>query len=215
MKTADSDVPLAVRRSGNMKKTLVLFDFDGTITTKDTLIELLRFYRGTPRIFWGLLLLSPMLLKYFFKVIPNWRAKEYFLQHFLGGEELSAFNVRCKDFSTHVLPTIIRKKALKAIEKYKAEGATIIVISASAENWVQPWCEGQGLVCLATQLEVKDNKITGNLCGKNCYGEEKVNRLKSHLRLSDYQEIIAYGDSSGDREMFAIAHQKFYKPFRI
>ena len=88
------------------------------------------------------------------------------------------------------------------------------VVSASAENWVKPWCDKYGLICLATKLEVKDGIITGKLNGRNCYGDEKVCRIKERLDLSDYHEIIAYGDSSGDKEMLELAHHPFYKPFR-
>jgi HAD superfamily hydrolase (TIGR01490 family) len=197
-----------------MKKKLVLFDFDGTITTKDTLIELLLYYRGVSRFLLGLFLLSPVLIPYFFSMLPNWKAKQYFLRWYLGGEKLEDFNARCKEFSLKIIPKLIRKDALETIQQLKREHATIIVISASAENWVKPWCDENNLICLATQLEVKDNMITGNFLGKNCYGEEKVNRVKEAFNLSDFDPIIAYGDSNGDREMFAISHQHYYKPFR-
>jgi hypothetical protein len=47
--------------------------------------------------------------------------------------------------------------------------------------------------------------LTGRLLGKNCYGPEKVQRLKTLLgSLEDYV-IYTYGDSKGDRELLAIA----------
>jgi HAD superfamily hydrolase (TIGR01490 family) len=197
-----------------MKKKLVLFDFDGTITTKDTLIEFLKFYRGTLRFFWGMLWLSPVLASYLLKLIPNWKGKQMVLRHFLGGEDLAEFNARCKDFSETILPQLIRPGALRAIDEYIKEGAMVAVVSASAENWVEPWCEKKGLICVATQLEVKDGEITGFLCGANCYGPEKVKRIEKQFMLADFDHIVAYGDSAGDREMFSIAHHHHYKPFR-
>jgi phosphatidylglycerophosphatase C len=197
-----------------MKKKLALFDFDGTITTKDTLTEFLIFYRGRVRFLFGMLLLSPIIAAYLLKLIPNWKGKQWCLRFFLGGENTSVFNEQCLSFSKHILPKLIRPGAWKTIEAYKKEGATIAVVSASAENWVGPWCQQNGLLCIATQLEVKDDQITGNLCGANCYGPEKVKRIEKQLLLSGFDEIVAYGDSSGDREMFGIAHRFFYKPFR-
>jgi phosphatidylglycerophosphatase C len=197
-----------------MSKSLALFDFDGTITTRDTFIEFLIFYRGYFRFAMGMLLMSPVLALYVFKFIPNWKAKQVVLRWFLKGENLQHFNQRCREFGTRILPSLIRPEALEAIRQYQKDNTKVVVISASAENWVRPWCDDQGVDCLATQLEVIDNQITGNICGKNCYGEEKVNRLKNHLALTDFEKVIAYGDSSGDREMFAIAQQQVYKPFR-
>lgn len=193
---------------------LVLFDFDGTITTKDTLIEFVRFYRGPRKYLESMITLSPILGLYALKMIPNWKAKQYFLSRHFRGENIDVFNSRCREFSTNILPSLIRPKALTAIKSYREQNVTMAVVSASAENWVGPFCEEQGLICLATKLEVRDKVITGKLHGKNCYGDEKVCRIKEQFDLSSFREIIAYGDSSGDREMLAIAHQAYYKPWR-
>jgi HAD superfamily phosphoserine phosphatase-like hydrolase len=108
----------------------------------------------------------------------------------------------------------VRPKALIEIREHQATGAKVIVVSASAENWVQPWCAQHNIECLATKLEVINNKITGRISGFNCYGAEKENRIRSCFELKDYEEIIAYGDSGGDLEMLALAQQQHYKPFR-
>jgi phosphatidylglycerophosphatase C len=201
-------------RRESQKKQLVLFDFDGTITTHDTLAEFMIFYSGKTKYYLSLILLSPLIAMYVSKIIANWKAKQYFLAWFLKNEKTSYFENKCKEFTAQKLDNLIRPKALEAIKKYRAAGATIAVVSASAENWVKPWCDRHGLICLATRLEIKDNVLTGKIKGKNCHGPEKVCRIKETFSLNDYTEIIAYGDTSGDKEMLAIAHQKFYKPFR-
>lgn len=193
---------------------LVLFDFDGTLTTRDTLIEFVKFYRGTAKYLWGMLLLSPMLALLKLKVIPNWKAKQFFLANFFKGERLQDFDARCIDFSTQVLPHLIRPKALEAIQEYQKQNTTMVVVSASAENWIKPWCDKHGIRCLATRLEVKDGLLTGNIKGRNCHGDEKVCRIKETFDTADYDEILAFGDSSGDKEMLALAHRSHYKPFR-
>jgi phosphatidylglycerophosphatase C len=196
------------------KKKLVLFDFDGTITTKDTLAEFMKFYHGPARYVAGLLLLSPIIVSYLLKLMPNWKSKEIFLTWFLKNESFARFEHKCRQFHRLKLPSLIRPAALQAIEKYKKNGATIAVVSASAENWVKPWCDSLGLICLATRLDMKENKLTGKFKGKNCHGPEKVSRITHRFRLSDYDEVIAYGDTSGDKEMLALASEKHYRPFR-
>jgi phosphatidylglycerophosphatase C len=193
---------------------LVLFDFDGTITTKDTLLEFIRFYHGNGKFLAGFALSSPWLVLMKLKIIPNWRAKEKILEWFFAGEELTRFDARCAQFCRDVVPTLIRNEALKTIRQHQAEGATVVVISASAANWVEPWCKEHRLPCLATQLEVKSGRITGRIKGINCYGAEKESRIRAAYKLKDFDEILAYGDSSGDREMLALASKKFYRPFR-
>jgi len=206
--------PQMKRRSQTAKKRLVLFDFDGTITGKDTLAEIMIYYRGSLRYRLGLIALAPILALYLLKLIPNWKAKQILLGWFFKGENEKIFNKRCTEFSLKVIPTLIRPKALEMINHYKATGATVAVVSASAENWVKPWCDRLGLTCLATKLEVSKQTVTGRIAGKNCHGSEKVCRITEKFALGEFDEIIAYGDTPGDREMLALAHQQFYKPFR-
>jgi len=196
-----------------VKKRLVLFDFDGTITTKDTFIEFIRFYHGTFKLASGFGLMFPVLALYKLKVIPNWKAKEIVLTWFFKGQDAERFNKICREFSSSVLPRLIRPAALAEIKKYEND-AEIVVVSASAENWVSPWCAKNNLKVIATQLESIQGKLTGKISGKNCFGEEKAVRIREKYSLGSYSEIIAYGDSSGDKEMLELAHRHFYKPFR-
>ena len=198
-----------------MKKRLVLFDFDGTITTKDTFLEFIRFYHGTFKFVIGFLIISPWMILMVLKALPNYKAKERALKYFFGGERIDVFNLKCEEFCSSVVPNLIRPDALKEIRNHQAAGATVVVISASAENWVRPWCSAFGINCLATQLEIKNGTITGKINGFNCYGVEKEKRIRSCYQLSDFGEVVAYGDSRGDLEMLALASQQHYKPFRI
>jgi phosphatidylglycerophosphatase C len=154
------------------------------------------------------------MLLYAAHLIENWKAKQYFIARFFKGEKLSHFNSRCVDFTNTILPSLIRPGALDTILKYRRENATVVVVSASAENWVKPWCDQHDLVCLATRLEIKDGHITGKLDGRNCYGDEKVCRIHERYDPTAYDKVIAYGDSRGDEEMLELAHQRFYRPFR-
>jgi phosphatidylglycerophosphatase C len=196
-----------------MKKRLVLFDFDGTITTKDTFIEFIKFYHGPTKFAVGFALLSPALVAFKLKLLANWKAKEKVLSWFFKDASFQTFTTKCEAFTTDVLPKLIRPKALEAIREME-KNYEIVVVSASAENWVSPWCRANNLNLLATTLEVVDGKLTGKIKGKNCFGIEKVNRIKEKYDLVSYTEILAYGDSSGDKEMFELAHKHFYKPFR-
>lgn len=194
-------------------KKLAFFDFDGTITEKDTMVELIKYHKGNAGYYIGLALLSPVLAAYKAGLIPNWQAKQFMLAYFFKGMQADTFQGICDAFSKDVIPGLIRPQALEKINEFKKEGTRVIIVTASAEQWVWGWCHSQGLECLATCLEVKDNKLTGKLLGPNCHGKEKVARIKKHLKVGDYQEIYAFGDTKGDLDMLQLAKHKFYKPF--
>lgn len=197
-----------------MKPDIVFFDFDGTITRKDTFLEFIKFYRGSFGFYKGFLINSPFLIAYKLHLIPNYKAKQRILRYFFKGEPFDRFQALCDDFATHCLPKLIRADALPEIERLKRENIEVVIVSASAANWITKWSTALGLSLIATKLEVRDNKITGNIDGQNCYGPEKVNRIKELFKIDGYKSIHAYGDSKGDREMFQIAHKTFFRPFR-
>lgn len=197
-----------------MSQRIAFFDFDGTITTKDTLLEFIKFYRGNARFYLGFLIYSPFLIAYKLKIIPNYVAKQKVLQHFFKGESVSTFLQQCNAFADQVLPKLIRPKALEEIRRLKEVNAVIVVVSASAENWISKWTRNNGLQLIGTRLATDGKIITGSIDGANCYGDEKVCRIKQEYDLSAYQEIYCYGDSAGDKQMLQLANIAFYKPFR-
>ena len=193
---------------------LALFDFDGTITKDDSLLKFIRFVVGDGRFIFGLVVLSPILVAYKLKLIPNYKAKQKMLSWFFKGMSKEAFLKVANEYSLVHIDKILRPKAIEKINWHKNQGHKLVVVSASIECWLRPWCEKNGLELIATKLEIKDDIVTGKLLSKNCYGVEKVNRIKEIYNLKDFEYIYSYGDSSGDKQMLELAHEKFYKPFR-
>jgi HAD superfamily phosphoserine phosphatase-like hydrolase len=94
---------------------------------------------------------------------------------------------------------------VRLLEQAQAEGSKVLIVSASIDNWVQPFFPSFTIV--GTQIEVIDGLLTGRFLTPNCYGQEKVRRILAlHPDRSDYH-LIAYGDSRGDREMLAFADE--------
>ncbi len=197
-----------------MNRQIAFLDFDGTITTKDTLLEFIKFSKGRFRFYLGFLINSPWLLAWKAGIISNQRAKERMLTWFFGGMPLDAFQHTCNRFAATAIPNLIRPKALSEIRMLREKGVEIVIVSASPANWLQPWTDQLGIGLLATRLWTRGEIITGKILDRNCHGEEKVCRIRESYDLSAYDTIIAYGDSSGDKPMLALAKNAFFKPFR-
>ena len=197
-----------------MKKRIAFFDFDGTITTRDTLLEIFKFYKGNFKFYLGFAINAPVILAWKAGIISNQAAKERMLQYFFGRLPVQTFQQQCDEFSKTVLPSLIRPKAMQEIEKHKAAGTEVVIVSASAENWIQQWCNLHNIQLIGTRLQVKNDLLTGKIENRNCHGEEKVSRINAIFELSQYNEIYCYGDSGGDKPMLRLATISFYKPFR-
>ncbi len=195
-------------------KTLALFDFDGTITTKDTFLEFIKFACGKTKFWLGMWLMSPVLILHLLKLIRNDKAKTFVFDYFFSDWTYNEFKNAGEDFCKTKVSSLIRPKGLEKIKWHQQQGHRIIVITASMKEWVAPWCRSMNIEILATEAEVKHDKITGKLGSANCYGQEKVERLNKHLSLSEYTDIYAYGDSSGDKELLSLTQYSHFKPFR-
>lgn len=196
-----------------MKNVVAFFDFDGTITRKDTLFEIIRYQKGAFALYVGMAMLSPLLVMFKLKLISNQQMKEIVLRFFFRGMQLAEFQRLCDEFCKERLPGLLRPKALNAIAWHQAEGHQVYIVTASAENWVEPWSKSLNIPCLGSKLEVRNGTLTGALEGRNCNGDEKVCRIRDAVRLTIFNTIYAYGDSSGDKEMLALADQKHFRPF--
>ena len=197
-----------------MKRRIAFFDFDGTITTKDTLLEIIKYQKGTSRFYLGLILNLPYILMWKTGIIPNYVAKQKVVSFFFRNMAVDEFQRLCDAFATEILPGLLRPKALQEIKKLQEAGAEVVIVSASPGNWSDIWRKQIGMKSLATKLQVSNNKLTGRFDGKNCHGKEKVTRIKDAYDLSTYDEIYCYGDSRGDKPMLGLGTVSFYKPFR-
>lgn len=201
-----------------MKKKIYCFDFDGTLTTSDTLLEFIKYAKGRGRFLMVFLMYSPLLVLMKLHLYPNWKAKQQIFAHLFAGMRIEKFDALCRGFaeeSQHLL----RPKGITLMHEALVAGAQVFIVSASIDNWVRPFFEIRnlkGVQVLGTQIEVEDGKLTGNFKSNNCYGKEKVHRIAEVLKSferSEY-EIEAFGDSRGDKEMLAFADKGHFKPFR-
>ncbi|MCW4128131.1 haloacid dehalogenase-like hydrolase [Prevotella copri] len=201
-----------------MKKKIYCFDFDGTLTTSDTLLEFIKYAKGTSRFLMVFLKYSPLLVLMKLHLYPNWKAKQQIFAHLFAGMRIEKFDALCRGFaeeSQHLL----RPKGITLMHEALVAGAQVFIVSASIDNWVRPFFDIRnlkGVQVLGTQIEVEDGKLTGNFKSNNCYGKEKVHRIAEALKpfeRSEY-EIEAFGDSRGDKEMLAFADKGHFKPFR-
>lgn len=193
---------------------LALFDFDGTITTRDSFRDFLIFAVGKLKFLQGMIFLSPWLAMYVLKIIPNWKAKQRVMTWFFAGMKNNQLELIARKFATESLPKIVKKSALSRLKWHLGEGHRVIVVSASTEKYLKYWCEDNGIEIIGTRLEIENDLITGKFDGKNCWGPEKVKRIEKYLNLDDFEYVYAYGDSRGDREMLLIADESGFRNFQ-
>ena len=185
-------------------KQLFAFDFDGTLTTRDTLIAFIRYACGTPRFLLGFLLHAPLLVLMKLRLYSNGKAKQRLFSWFFRGMPIETFDALCQSFaSTH--RHLLRPETVRLLQQALSEGSEVLIVSASIDNWVQPFFPT--VTVLGTQIEVIDGRLTGRFLTPNCYGQEKIRRILALHPVRSSYRLTAYGDSRGDRELLAFADE--------
>lgn len=184
---------------------LALFDFDGTLTTKDSLDEFLKYSVGKKKYILNMLKFMPYFALWQTKLMNNGVAKEHLFRIFFKGMDEDLLKAKAKNFSLTKLDSIINKERFAILKKHQDNGDRVIIVSASMQCWLQPWCDKNNIELLSTRLEFKNGLFSGKFLTINCHGAEKERRIKEHLDIKEYKTIYAYGDSSGDKEMLALA----------
>lgn len=194
---------------------VAVFDFDGTITRRDSTTAFCLAAVPRRRLAAAVVLRAPAIAGYELGLVPRTPLKESLLTVLFRGVEEGELRGRAAVWAVSELPGLERPAAMARLRWHQSQGHRVVLASATLELLLEPWAGATGVRdVLATRLEVRDGLLTGRLDGPNCYGEEKVNRLRALLGDLGSYEVHAYGDSRGDRELLAIAQHAEYRPFR-
>lgn len=193
-----------------MKRSFAIFDVDYTLITKDSMFSML-FFAIIKKPF--LLLYTPVILVKIIlsllKIIDIKKAKEaiYFPLNYLSNENL-------EEFYNDILLKIINPEVMKKLKFHKDQGCHILLISASPEVYLNYFKKSDYIdSVIGTKLKMINGKYTNKICGENCKGIEKVNRIKCYLAENnleiDYDNSFAYSDSISDKPMLSLVKNRY------
>ncbi|MDD3267196.1 MAG: HAD-IB family hydrolase [Burkholderiales bacterium] len=196
------------------RDVVAFFDFDGTLTTRDTLLSFLRYVVGTWKMMFKLPQLIWIVFQYLAKVIDNEEAKERTLTLLIKGMKFSHLEHLAKNFALTKLHKYINPVVYAKLEYHREQGHKIILVSANLGIYLRYWATLHKLdAVIATELEVNaESYMTGKLLTRNCYGIQKVTRIKDALSGNniDYEYSFAYGNSAGDYELLEFVNEPYW-----
>lgn len=196
-------------------KNLALFDFDGTITSKDTFTAFLHFALGRGRLATGKVLLAPLVVGYKAGWVQGGTIRTAVSRFGFMGADEDAVRASGARFAAEFLPAVMRASMLERLEWHRGRGDRIVVVSASLDVYLAPWCDANGLELICTELEFRGGRATGRYRRGDCSGERKTARIREACDLAAYAEIHAYGDTREDLPMLAVAHHKYYRGRKV
>jgi phosphatidylglycerophosphatase C len=179
---------------------LALFDLDGTLTWRDTLLPfLLGFLGRRPHRALGLWRL-PFALGSYWQDRDRGALKSRVIRMVMGGERRAVIDAWAEAFVVNLKPKRrFRPLALAVVEAHRAAGDRLVLMSASPDLYVPLIGRLLGFertVC--TEIEWRGDRLDGHLKTANRRGEEKLRCMTWLREQYPALPIIAYGNSASD-----------------
>lgn len=190
---------------------LALFDFDGTITTREMLPDFVHYAVPKWRLRLGKALLMPVVIGYRLGFVSGTAIRAAIAWVGFRGMAEAEYETKAKAFAADVLPGVLRPEMMQRIAEHRARGDTVVVVSGAYDVYLKHWCATHGLELIASTLEVRDGRLTGRYAGAQNVLTEKARRVREHYDLTRYTEVHAHGDTPEDQDLLALAQRRFYR----
>lgn len=193
------------------------FDFDGTLTERDTFVPFLARGLGWPKFLLALLKCSPWLAAFALRLIPNNVAKQKLMLAALKNKTTAQMDDWTSSWLANDLPGQLQSWTMARLAEHQQAGHCCVMVSASPDIYLKRVAQQlrfDALLC--TEMAVENGRLTGLMKTPNCHGEQKVLRLQEWVverfgADSGAEVVYAYGDTAGDKPMLRLAAHAFYR----
>jgi len=190
---------------------LALFDFDGTITDRETMPDFMVAAVRPKRLVAGKVLLLPLIVGYKLRIVPGTIIRAAICWFGFKGVPVAELESRAAEFARSVLPSTVRPEALKRIAWHKARGDRVVVVSGGLDLYLKHWTEAHGLELICSSLQERSGVFTGFYLGRQCVRAEKVRRVQALHSMQQFGKVFAYGDTPEDYDLLAFADEAYYR----
>jgi len=193
---------------------LALFDFDGTITHRDTFRDFV--LAAVPRLrqWAGGGVLAPLLAGYRIGMVSPVTIRAAIVRLGFSGMPLERARREAEQFAAG-LRALVRTQARQRLDWHRARGDRIVVVSAGLELYLRYWCNAESVDLLGSHLQQVGGRLTGRFEGPQCAGAVKAARVRAAYSLAHYDRIYAYGDTPEDDALLSLATERWYRWKRL
>lgn len=185
------------------RRATVAFDLDKTLTIRDCVLPFFIRVTGRQR-FLSLCIRNFFRLSRLLLQRDRDGLKEFSVRLLFAKRSVDEIEKIGEEFAKHVVQRWMRADTCSVLKWHQEQGDDVVLVTASLAPYVKPLALSMGISSvLCSELAVDGGDYTGELVDGNCRGVEKARRLA--VWLQDRSLDYAYGDSSGDDAMLAMA----------
>jgi phosphatidylglycerophosphatase C len=205
------------------RPVLAVFDFDGTLTTRDSSLPFLAFAAGRARLAASLVLRGPLLLADLTLAVGRSRASAdgwsllrerwelavhgRLLGALFRGRTEADLRELGRRFAAEALDAMVAPAALAQVAWHRSRGHRCVLVTGSLDTYMEPWGLRAGFERVLASRVAHDLErvVVGGFEGEPCWGDAKLARLREAVGpLEDYT-VVVYGNEPADRQLLDAA----------
>ena len=194
--------------TGETHKNLALFDFDGTLCTKDSFTGFIFYALSKRHIVKQGLKLLPWIQAYYLNVYPAHAMRPKLFYGMFKDTDYAEIKKIAEEYAQHLIQEL-NPKFMQQLQLHQALGHDVVLVSASVDLYLKPLCQLLGIDLICTETEVRESRLTGHYQSADCSRMEKKTRISQQYPIAEYVSIYAYGNSEEDLEMFSLAQYTY------
>lgn len=195
---------------------IAIYDMDRTITRRGTYAAFLA-HMALALAPWRILLLPlvpVVMLLYVLRLIGRGRAKELNQRLMMGPRaRLDRIRPHVERYADRVIARNLRAGAVAQIAADRAEGARLVLASASYRLYVEPIGRRLGFdhVIATDHMTQGSDWLRARIAGENCYDTAKLRMIEAWMKSEGLDRaachVRAYSDHASDAPMLAFADE--------
>ncbi|MGE8558379.1 MAG: HAD-IB family phosphatase, partial [Acinetobacter sp.] len=179
-------------------KNLALFDFDGTLCTKDSFTGFIFYALSKRHIVKQGIKILPWIQAYYLNIYPAHAMRSKLFRAMFSHTDVLELQHIAQEYATNLISQL-NPSLLKQLKQHQALGDDVVLVSASVDIYLKPICDLLDIDLICTRTEIIDNVYTGQYTTPDCSSEQKKLRILENYHLDDYDVIYAYGNSHEDQ----------------
>ncbi|TLD40553.1 MAG: Phosphoserine phosphatase [Candidatus Jettenia ecosi] len=174
---------------------IIIFDFDGTLTKRDTIRPFASFIAKKYNHNYQLFLFYACLVLHKLKLISDKKLKESFLQLFVKTKSSEEMEEIVNQFFEDRVQNMINNPVLDKLKNHVHSHDRVYIASANFDFLLKALVKKWNISgVISTETEQKNGYFTGKILGNTCKGENKLKKIESVLGVGVLKHAIAYAD---------------------
>lgn len=195
-------------RETDQTVNLALFDFDGTLCTRDSFTHFIFYALSKRHIVRQGIKILPWIQAYYLKLYPAPSMRIKLFDSMFRDTPLPPIQQLAKEYAQQLM-NHLDPKLYAQLKQHQLRGDKVVIVSASIDLYLKPLADLLDVELICTEVDIRNQIITGTYTTPDCSSEQKKQRVLRQYNLDHFELVYAYGNSHEDLDMMSLADASY------